>query len=65
MLTADCRGCSYLHWAIGIGLGVRCTHPDHRLDAQPPMPIIEAISDCKLYKARETVQKIGVPTIKD
>lgn len=51
MLIADCKGCSYLHWAIGIGLGVRCTHPEHRIDAQPPMPLISAITDSPLYKA--------------
>lgn len=65
MLIADCKGCSYLHWAIGIGLGVRCTHPEHRIDAQPPMPLISAITDCQLYKAQAPLQKIGAPTNKD
>lgn len=53
MLIADCKGCSYLHWAIGIGLGVRCTHPEHRIDAKLPIPLISAVADCKFYKARE------------
>ena len=65
MLIAECEGCSYLHWAIGIGLGVRYTHPEHRIDARPPMPLISAITDCQLYKAQAPLQKIDVPTNKD
>ena len=65
MLIADCKGCSYLHWAIGIGLGVRCTNPEHRIDARPPMPLISAITDCQLYKAREPARRIGALTNKD
>ena len=65
MLIVECKGCSYLHWAIGIGLGVRCTHPEHRIDAKPPMPLILAITDCQLYNAREPSQKINAPTNKD
>lgn len=57
MLIADCKGCSYLHWAIGIGLGVRCTHPEHRIDAQPPMPLISAVTNCQFYKAQEADHK--------
>ena len=58
MLIADCKGCSYLHWAIGIGLGVRCAHSEHRIDAQLPMPVMSAITDCQLYKAPEPAQRI-------
>lgn len=65
MLIAGCKGCSYLHWAIGIGLGVRCTHPEHRNEAHPPMPLISAITDCQLYKARASSQKINAQTNKD
>jgi len=65
MLIADCKGCSYFHWAIRIGMGVRCTHPEHRIDALPPMPLISAITDCQLYKAQAPLQKIGAPTNKD
>lgn len=65
MLIADCKDCSYLHWAIGIGLGVRCTHPEHRMDAQPSMPLISAITHCRLHKAQAPLQKIGMPTNKD
>ncbi len=54
MLIADCKGCSYFHSAIGIGLGARCTHPEHRIDAQPSMPLISAIPNWQRYKARET-----------
>jgi hypothetical protein len=50
MLIAECKGCSYLHWAIGIGLGVRCTHSEHRIDAKPPMPLISEVKNCLRYK---------------
>jgi hypothetical protein len=62
MLIAECKGCSYLHWAIGIGLGVRCTHPEHRIDAKPPMPLISAVTDCQLYKVRKSAQETENPT---
>jgi hypothetical protein len=65
MLIVECKGCSYLHWAIGIGLGVRCTHPEHRIDAKPPMPLISAVTECQLYKVRESAQKTGTPTLKE
>ena len=54
MLIADCKGCSYLHWAIGIGLGVRCTHPEHRNEAKLPIPLISAVENCTLYKPRNS-----------
>jgi len=62
MLIADCKGCSYLHWAIGIGLGVRCTHPEHRIDARPPMPLISAVTDCQLYQIQKSAQETENPT---
>lgn len=65
MLIADCKGCSYLHWAIGIGLGVRCTLPERRIDARQPMPLISATTERQLYKAPEPTQRIGALTNKD
>ena len=53
MLIDDCKGCSYLHWAVGIGLGIRCMHPQHRTPEQPPIPLISEIQDCELYKPKE------------
>ena len=40
MLIANCKGCSYFHSGVGIDLGARCTHPEHRIDAQPSMPLV-------------------------
>lgn len=54
MLIAECKGCRYLHWAIGIGLGVRSTHPEHRIDAQPPVPLISAVEHCTLNNPRNS-----------
>lgn len=54
MLIADCKGCSDLHRAIGIGLGVRCTHPQHRTEARLPIPLISAVENCALYKPRNS-----------
>jgi hypothetical protein len=54
MLIAECKGCSYLHWAIGIGLGVRCTHTEHRNKAKLPIPLISAVENCTLYKPRNS-----------
>lgn len=56
MLIAECKGCSYLHWAIGIGLGVRCTHPDHRTEAKLPIPLISHVEHCTLYKPRHLTE---------
>jgi len=65
LLSSECKGCSYVHWAVGIGQGIRCTHPDHRTTAQPPIPLICDVIDCQKFKAREPAQKIDVPTDKD
>ena len=54
MLIEDCKGCRYLHWAIGIGLGVRCTHPEHRTEAKLPIPLISSVVNCTLYKPRNS-----------
>ena len=56
MLIDDCKGCRYLHWAIGIGLGVRCTHPQHRTEAKLPIPLISAVENCTLYKPRHSTE---------
>jgi hypothetical protein len=53
MLIKECQGCSYLHWGVGIGIGVRCTHPQHRTERKLPIPLISEVEDCKLYKKRE------------
>jgi len=53
MLIAECKGCRFLHWAIGIGLGVRCTHPKNRTEARLPIPLISAVENCLLFKKRE------------
>jgi hypothetical protein len=52
MLISECEGCRFLHWAIGIGLGVRCTHLQHRTEAKLPIPLISAVSNCTLYEKR-------------
>lgn len=53
MLIANCKGCSDFHSAVGIDLGARCTHPEHRIDAQLSMPLISAILNWQRYKAPE------------
>ena len=30
MLSSECRKCKYVFWVVGIGQGVRCTHPDNQ-----------------------------------
>lgn len=50
MLIAELKGCRYLHWAIGIGLGVRCTHPENRTETKLPKPLISAVENCSLYE---------------
>ena len=38
-------------------MGVRCKHPEHRIDAILPIPLILAIPICQKYKAREADKK--------
>ena len=30
MLSYECSRCIHVFWAVGIGQGVRCTHPDNQ-----------------------------------
>lgn len=49
MLLKDCNGCKYLSRLIGIGQGVRCTHPKNQNPESKDAIIIAYIKDCK-YK---------------
>lgn len=30
MLSKDCKDCSYMQWMVGIGQGIRCSHPENQ-----------------------------------
>ena len=47
MLIKECEGCRYLIKLIGLGLGVRCNHPDRR-ENDKLIPIISTIDNCKI-----------------
>jgi hypothetical protein len=45
MLLKDCQDCKYCRRMIGVGLGVRCSHPENqkfkRIDeSHPQLPVI-------------------------
>ena len=46
MLSSYCTNCKFVMWAVGIGQGIRCNHPDVREDGKLP-PIISEIRDCE------------------
>lgn len=49
MLINECNGCKYLIWQIAIGLGVRCGHPDRKVENELPITINKVI-DCKQFE---------------
>lgn len=55
MLSAECKGCAYVRWAVGIGQGIRCAHPRNRLEDTSTIPTISEIAECELYTAREAI----------
>lgn len=63
MLMEECARCKYKAHLIGLGLGVRCTHPDNQQyklkDDRHNMPVIisRVPSNCSL---KETKKKEGL-----
>ena len=51
MLLKECEGCKYLLKAIGIGAGVRCTHPQNNPNKDKVVSI-SYVGDCKYYTSR-------------
>ena len=52
MLIKECEDCIYLVKIIGLGLGVRCSHPDRR-EVDKLIPVISTIDKCKIKKYSE------------
>ena len=60
MTLEECDGCKYLIRLIGLGLGVRCTHPDNQKyklkeELLPHLPLIitRVPINCPLKETRE------------
>ena len=54
MLTEHCRDCKNVIWMVGLGLGVRCSHPDNKEYSKTNLPpLISSVFDCKIYRKKE------------
>ena len=54
MLLNECKGCRWCAWMIGIGQGVRCSHPEHRRVGYDGnrAPTINEVHECKFYQTQ-------------
>ena len=54
MLLNECKGCRWCAWMIGIGQGVRCSHPEHRKVGYDGnrAPTINEVHECKFYQTQ-------------
>jgi len=54
-----CFNCKYMLWAVALGYGVRCTHPDtYLLGDRPPM-IPNRFHTCDLFEYKiELIEQV-------
>lgn len=58
MTTDVCGSCVYVKWMIGIGQGVRCTHPHNQQYKSNDIVFITYVpADCKYYERKDSNDK--------
>ena len=50
MQISECKGCRFLIWNLGVGLGIRCGNRKNWSCERPPQ--IGEVIDCNLYEQR-------------
>lgn len=56
MLIKDCQNCRAMVWMVGVGQGVRCSHPDNQKETKHSfngkLPLISEIIDCQKFEEK-------------